>query len=110
MSGLASAEMPLLNRRSFLRRSGVAAAAVAVGPALRLGSAAAAEGRSRLAPARTRTYAALVGAVAAADSPHLGRDYDQLATKRFVDWYGGSSSRLRAGADALLDAVERGRP
>ena len=101
--------MSPLDRRSFLVRSGLLLGAAAAGGGV-LGAPATARPTARLAGWRRETYIALVGAVAATQSPHLGTSYAEAAAERFAGWYRAGAPHLRAGVDALLDAVEKGEP
>jgi hypothetical protein len=96
-----------LSRRSFLKRSGLLAGAAWLGGLGAAGPAAARRGRADLSFARERTYAALVGAVAAAQGARAGPRHVTRVTGGFRSWYRASLPHVRAGVDAVLDDLER---
>jgi len=104
MRSLRVRELRVLSRRDFLGLVGVLSAGGALG--VRAAPAAPADppARAGLSRERAATYAALVGAVAAA----AGRSSDAAhATTAFSAWY-ERRSHARPGIDAVLDAVARG--
>jgi hypothetical protein len=94
-------------RRHFLALTAGAAGAVALGatgPARAIATAVPAHART-LSPARRRTYAALVEAVAAEDPFRLDPSVAREATTEFAARYAAWTPAARARADRTLDAL-----
>ncbi len=86
-----------MNRRQFIVRAGLLAAAAAGLPRLAAPAAAPA-----LTPARRATYRRLVAVLREAPD---GRFDAAAGTRAFAAWYAGQADGARAHADAVLDAA-----
>lgn len=95
-----------ISRRSFLKRSGLVAG-VSLAGAFGGGPATPARrSHDDLSAGRERTYAALVGAVAAAQGARASPRHIRRASDNFRSWYRASLPHVRAGIDAILDDLE----
>jgi TAT (twin-arginine translocation) pathway signal sequence len=94
-----------IDRRQFL-----VAGAGATGAALTGGTGAWAASARRPVDARAATYRALVRSLRAAPDERFRSADAATAHRRYTRWYAAQPDAVRRHADAVLDAVNAGRP
>jgi hypothetical protein len=95
--------MRAVSRRGFLKSSALAAGVASTPLGVPLAVAAPAPG---LAPARRRTFTALVATVADANGTRSDAAYLQSAAGAFEGWYAEAPAETRALVERTLDGVE----
>jgi hypothetical protein len=99
--------MGRITRRQFLLRGGALAGAMAVGGTAVLAPAGGSAAAEALAPARRRTYTALMETVVTGPSLRLDPAVAPEAAERFAAAYEAWPPDRRRDADAVLDALEQ---